>query len=277
MQSNLDGRRATRGFTLIELLVVIAIIAILAAILFPVFARARENARRASCQSNLKQMGLGFAQYLQDYDSQFPYGCDKYVNTSYAGAQSAHSDRDWPGACNTQNNVEHWMDKLQPYIKSKQLFNCPSGTRIAPNINGTLQDATANGAPWSVGQADANHISIGIAYGYNCDYIGGCGWAGNTPTGGWAAKESQIDSSASTVLVTESGYWNGPYGLPYTYSITLDNATGAIWPKDRHLEGANLLFCDGHVKWLKVDAAVYGAGGAQGETSTDPKFLWNRL
>jgi prepilin-type N-terminal cleavage/methylation domain-containing protein len=67
------GRSARRGFTLIELLVVIAIIAILAAILFPVFARARENARRASCGSNLKQMGLGLMQYKQDYDSLHPF------------------------------------------------------------------------------------------------------------------------------------------------------------------------------------------------------------
>src|SRR5690349_12144108 len=65
-------KRSARGFTLIELLVVIAIIALLAAILFPVFARARENARRASCQSNLKQIGLGFHQYTQDYDDRLP-------------------------------------------------------------------------------------------------------------------------------------------------------------------------------------------------------------
>jgi len=89
-----------KGFTLIELLVVIAIIAILAAILFPAFARARENARRASCQSNLKQIGLGFAQYTQDYDETYPK----------VGAATATG----------------WANTLQPYLKSTQLFQCPS-------------------------------------------------------------------------------------------------------------------------------------------------------
>ena len=75
------------AFTLIELLVVIAIIAILASILFPVFGRARENARRASCQSNLKQMALGLKQYTQDYDEKFPLAANSANNTAgYASA-----------------------------------------------------------------------------------------------------------------------------------------------------------------------------------------------
>ena len=96
-----------RGFTLIELLVVIAIIAILAAILFPVFARAREKARQASCQSNLKQIGLAFMMYIQDYDERFMRHCF----CRQAGAPNGLPD------C--------WMYGVQPYVKNWQLFNCP--------------------------------------------------------------------------------------------------------------------------------------------------------
>src|SRR5690606_16874149 len=96
------------AFTLIELLVVIAIIAILASILFPVFARARENARRASCQSNLKQIALAQMQYSQDYDEKL--------------LRNAIYD-DPPGS---SSNYGTWMYVVQPYIKSVQIFTCPS-------------------------------------------------------------------------------------------------------------------------------------------------------
>ena len=96
-----------RGFTLIELLVVIAIIAILAAILFPVFARAREKARQASCQSNLKQFGLAATMYAQDYDGVM-------VNSSVKDPAYPDSNGRW------------WMILLQPYIKNDQLLDCPS-------------------------------------------------------------------------------------------------------------------------------------------------------
>ena len=108
-----------RGFTLIELLVVIAIIAILAAILFPVFARARENARASACQSNLKQIGLGMLQYSQDYDENYVapfYGSNQGNNTATDGVNS------WK-----------WMDAIYPYVKNEQIFNCPSGYRNGNN------------------------------------------------------------------------------------------------------------------------------------------------
>jgi prepilin-type N-terminal cleavage/methylation domain-containing protein/prepilin-type processing-associated H-X9-DG protein len=95
-----------RGFTLIELLVVIAIIAILAAILFPVFARAREKARQTSCLSNLKQMGLGEKMYEQDYDER---------------TSAVYED-----PANTGNSDYTWIDMIEPYVKNEQIFECPS-------------------------------------------------------------------------------------------------------------------------------------------------------
>ena len=95
----------SRGFTLIELLVVIAIIAILAAILFPVFARAREAARATSCRSNLKQLGAGFAMYAQDYDEQ--------LTPSFLYYSSG-------------NNLVWWPDLVRPYVKNEQVYLCPS-------------------------------------------------------------------------------------------------------------------------------------------------------
>jgi prepilin-type N-terminal cleavage/methylation domain-containing protein/prepilin-type processing-associated H-X9-DG protein len=137
--------RRSKGFTLIELLVVIAIIAILAAILFPVFAQAREKARATSCLSNTKQIGLAFRMYAQDYD-EINVGSYSYPNT-------------W-------NQCPHliWSDLLQPYIKNLQIFACPSaGGRNFVNDNGRAGCAVIEGMyggapalgttarPWSIG------------------------------------------------------------------------------------------------------------------------------
>lgn len=105
-----------KAFTLIELLVVIAIIAILASILFPVFARARENARRTSCVSNLKQLGLGMMQYTQDYDERYPRG--------YWGSTFLQTDTSMPGYKFTTNygsgsgRFINWMDSIYPYVNN---------------------------------------------------------------------------------------------------------------------------------------------------------------
>lgn len=99
---------SSKGFTLIELLIVIAIIAILAAILFPVFARAREMARRSACQSNLKQLGLGIAQYVQDYDEHYPSVSDAQSVLLSTGA------------------LQYWPYAILPYVKSTQVYRCPN-------------------------------------------------------------------------------------------------------------------------------------------------------
>lgn len=136
-----------RGFTLIELLVVIAIIAILAAILFPVFAKAREKARQTSCLSNLKQMGLAALSYAQDYDEMFMYGSYPgtcawgHVHTPVDGVHAAYG----------------WPTFLGPYTKNTQIFRCPSAQ---PSI-------CAGGVGGRSGVTNA----------YGINYDGVCGWA----------------------------------------------------------------------------------------------------
>ena len=225
------SERQMQGFTLIELLVVIAIIAILAAILFPVFARARENARRASCQSNLKQIGLGFMQYTQDYDEKYP-PFQFIFDPSEA----------------TRKYYYYW-NSLNPYIKSTQIWACPS------NSSGTFSSAgyIADG----VFKATDN-----ISYTYNGALHG--------------AALASVDSPAEVFLSwdVQPGYaWSG-YAYSASYNLTnpaagetVDYATAHNGDRgrtpqgqknspsySRHLDGDNYLFADGHVKWQSHNA-----------------------
>ena len=211
------------GFTLIELLIVISIIAILAAMLFPVFARARENARRSSCQSNLKQIGLGIMQYSQDYDEKMP---------SYQ-ADSPKADTPWHFA-------------IQPYLKSIQLFKCPSNSGPAtPFVYGT-PDATY-GIP-----------SIPISYVANGgDESSTTGMGGlrpfrkgfQTPT----ALASMIFPS-TTIAISEVKNSAGAAVNPFL--DTNAKFYGANTGFTSHLKMANFLFIDGHVKALKPTATA---------------------
>ena len=129
---NRRGRSA--GFTLIELLVVIAIIAILAAILFPVFARARDKARQASCMSNLKQIGLALMQYAQDYDESHP---GVWFGPVSKQPWSQPSDA---------TTFYKWMDAVYPYVKNEQVFHCPSDGAIRVTCSATATARTATAA-----------------------------------------------------------------------------------------------------------------------------------
>jgi prepilin-type N-terminal cleavage/methylation domain-containing protein/prepilin-type processing-associated H-X9-DG protein len=229
--------RARRGFTLIEILVVIAIIALLAAILFPVFARARENARRASCQSNLKQIGIAYMQYTQDYDERLiPY---------VVGGQA-------------------WNELVQPYLKSTQVLICPSEKRRTLHLPYTNYGYNAQRQP-SINTA--NNSWLGGYYGTpNTSTYGPSGLNYETTNLFWYLTWSSILDPSGTFMLGDSvtwgsdsagggggAYWNigSPFMTHYPTNPVSGNSAGYA-PVPRHLEGANFVYLDGHVKWHKT-------------------------
>ena len=248
------SRPARRGFTLIELLVVIAIIAILAAILFPVFAKAREKARQASCQSNEKQLGLAIIQYVQDNDETEP-------STSDASGFG-------PG----------WAGKIYPYAKSTALFGCPD-------------DPTPNTAT-KVKVSYAFNTDVMPTAGANEPFSGsGALSIQNSPASTVLLFEVQSSApgNSQTVDVTNSiegsspvsngSYQNAGQGPKCRGNGNWYYATGIIGgnanitpisaaPNGIHTDGSNWLACDGHVKYLK-GAAVSGGNPAPNPTTAE--------
>ena len=225
-----DTKNSSRAFTLIEILVVIAIIAILAAILFPVFARARENARRASCMSNLKQLGLGVMMYTQDYDDHVPSAFQYEV----------------PG---DKNYLNSWMQLIMPYTKSAQLCVCPSWSQASVytdngpnkdipipfesytavfNVAGDVRTASRilsqyTQPSWTIYALDAGFCNASGAY-YPCY---GYYWGGDYYDISLASEAANVPS--------------------YATSFNRSTANGT----SIHFDGNNCMFLDGHVKWLK--------------------------
>ncbi len=208
------GQRQRKGFTLIELLVVIAIIAILAAILFPVFAQAREKARAATCLSNGKQMGLAVMMYSQDYDESYPQGY-------YAGPPTA-----W------------WLSLIQPYMKDRDqggLRSCPSAS--SKNWAYTMNDYLSMKSQ-SVIPNVADTVLIGDGT-QNPKWGGACSstfyfW---NNAGAWtpqpAGNFSKGDPNASLIDIDED----------------TEKAVGYL--RYRHNSGANLVYADGHAKYAR--------------------------
>ncbi len=213
-----------KGFTLIELLVVIAIIAILAAILFPVFAQAREKARQSSCLSNLKQWGTAGQMYTQDYDGLFtpPY--------KYQSASPACANLDW------------WDDLLQPYVKNRAIAVCPS-RKWTQNCSNPVNN-------WSNGVK-------AMSYAVNTlESWGVSGWSAASKFGlrrpgtpGQSISESEIEDPSGTIWLLDSNsseIWN---------ENNLDYVPTATAGYRRHSDGFNAAFVDGHTKWLKAGSS----------------------
>jgi prepilin-type N-terminal cleavage/methylation domain-containing protein/prepilin-type processing-associated H-X9-DG protein len=233
-----------RGFTLIELLVVIAIIAILAAILFPVFARAREKARQASCQSNLKQLVLGFKMYASDYDGRFPqwaWGLRRCGGANYANLLVSDGMVGWDGA-------------IFPYVKNTQVYLCPSNinTRcggwaqypgwgsLVPESSYGMNEVLSNGTGGCCGEYWATQRGWKREDGMNFPaetlLIGDC----RSSLGGW-------DENSARVLIR--------YALPDPGFCQGCNAGNPLPPNAEsyttHNGGSNIGFVDGHVKWMR--------------------------
>jgi prepilin-type N-terminal cleavage/methylation domain-containing protein/prepilin-type processing-associated H-X9-DG protein len=241
--------RIRNGFTLIELLVVIAIIAILAAILFPVFAQAREKGRQTQCASNVNQLTKAQIAYLTDYDNAF---CPSRIV---------------PGNNPANPGTKIWTELVKPYVKSGAVHVCPSATE------------TRYGETW----ADRGWPSIG----YNAHLSAGWYWVGGGLPGSsddtlMVPNTSMIKEPANMVMLADS--WSGPtentcrgylvdnfcfYGCSPTYpggsgarcfdgsstNPTFGGSLISIAP--RHNRGLNVSLTDGHVKWFRVEAVIY--------------------
>jgi len=237
------GVRLRRGFTLIELLVVIAIIAILAAILFPVFQKVRENARRAACLSNEKQLGLAIMQYLNDSDEHYPA----------------------KGQVSASGAYRSWRQVIYSYVKSTGVYHCPSNSSATG-------DQSANDSGWPA-------IAPGLVNDYACSYIPqdygqpaykGSGlfvWdqkAGDPNTIPGIA-ESEVDKPAQCIAIVENTEYH------WEYSVSKPTFTGIF---AGHARTGNFIFADGHAKAMRLSATI---NECPGDTCTPKQTnLWRR-
>ena len=232
-----------RGFTLVELLIVVAIIALLAAILFPAFGRAREMARRASCQSNLKELGVGLLQYAQDYDEILPRG------------PLANNGTVWQA-----NRGSGWAGPVYTYVKSAQVFVCPSDTKT-PNNNAQISYAfnqamtyPINGWQGVPGLARLTEFdkTVELFEVTNATWspaIDGPLWAyspaGNGFQGSPNLEPGNPQAQYDTGIMGSSSSTSAPCAS--TAACPFYNA-----PTGRHLDTSNFLFMDGHVKAMQA-------------------------
>jgi len=287
-------RRNTSGFTLIELLVVIAIIAILAAILFPVFAQAREKARAISCLSNEKQVCLSFDMYLQDYDESMVPLWAYEVNHQYDGTAQAYASNNW------------WPELLDPYTKSWAIYHCPD----MADPTGVWNGPNAWWGNW-MRRSGIGYNYLDLGQWNNCLDTAGVSLASVTkPAGTIAFVDSAFQGSGALSTTpnpndpyptnAERGssvvnapaqyaailpapvsctYYDGKNGgWDWTTPGATPNYTG--WTINRHSEGMNVGWVDGHCKYLKLSALWAGTNFAPGvaesavQVTNMDAYLW---
>jgi prepilin-type N-terminal cleavage/methylation domain-containing protein/prepilin-type processing-associated H-X9-DG protein len=275
MKSRCQSRSTRSAFTLIELLVVIAIIAILAAILFPVFAKAREKARQIACLSNVKQLGLGVAQYYQDYDEVSPNGT--YRSGPIGG----------------------WAGQIQPYTKSSAVFRCPSDAKTVlasdkpssygmnsnfalggngqasppiPNTSVAISAMTAPASTVLLFEVEGNtnvdvsqYLEGPYTLNYNSSPFGNGSIQGYSPSGGGTFASCPPPNAAST-LKYATGYM-GSRDPGTAYSCFYTGPTG------RHTDGSNFLMADCHAKWFR-GAQVSSGRNATSETAVEQNYMY---
>lgn len=237
------------GFTLIELLIVIAIIALLAAILFPVFSRVRENARRTACLSNMKQLGLGMMQYAQDYDEKLPRGT--YPNGAFTYGVG-------------------WAGQIMPHVKSIQIFKCPNEKFKAPSgdvvsytynisipsnpptlvngISGNLSGFTAASKTVLLLESSGNYADLTTT-----DEIGTNAIDQHSPSATGFFYYSYRSDGQAVGGTLATGVFPDAAGGTNTCTDT-----GATACPPRHFDGSTYVMADGHAKWYKPDAVSPG-------------------
>jgi prepilin-type N-terminal cleavage/methylation domain-containing protein/prepilin-type processing-associated H-X9-DG protein len=245
----LSNHQNSRGFTLIELLVVIAIIAILAAILFPVFAQAREKARAITCISNEKQLGLALMQYTQDYDENFPVG----INVGYPGPAG-------------------WAGQVYSYVKSTKAFLCPDDANpldvVSYGLNVFTDNFGSSQTPEPLSTFTAPASTVLLCECVNCYLTPGTfSWY---PWDSATLAEGVDYSSAATNGISTwgwSSYGGGPWGgtqlatgLLHGQDTTEIGPTNYAAQYGLHTQGSNYVLCDGHAKWYRGSAVSGGYG-----------------
>jgi prepilin-type N-terminal cleavage/methylation domain-containing protein len=208
------GMKRRAAFTLIELLVVIAIIAILAAILFPVFAQAREQARKSSCLSNMKQISLGILGYVQDYDEAFPL--NRY---------------DWPTVPYT------WREAVQPYIKNLHVFRDPSNPE-AMRVFTPGREPGVDTSCWGSPQ-------VPKSYAYNGGFFNRDGSPGSP-----ARHLAEIDRAADLMLIADMSRNGCPDAGQHCFSCSVAACNCFHFA---HRCANNWAYTDGHVKWTRAE------------------------